>query len=375
MAANMLWLVDKFRDALLREMGDEVELIFQYGSYLTGSTHQYSDLDISYVPAHESTWHAITVMVDDTMVDLYPIHWSRLEKMANFDDISCSLLLENRIVYQRTELAAEYFRNLPARLQALRKADARPAMLRKAQDIFQKTGYQYYLLQQQAALGNQLACLHHGRHILQTILHCLIVCNQAPIDSRKLDQLLALPKLPLNFAATMTRVTKATEPDAILSAYETLMHSTRELLLKEQRDVPRKEMTFAEVFYNAYPELKNDLQHLMLACERQEPFNINLTALYHELMIHMAQVCTGVEYSSFNSLAEYEQDLAGLGFPDLLPYVTAWDFAGLYEQCRIFDQRLQQYLTEHEVALNSFATVDDLKFYLDDIIFKIADGR
>jgi len=60
------------------------------------------------------------------------------------------------------------------------------------------------------------------------------------------------------------------------------------------------------------------------------------------LMIHTAQALTGIEYSDFNCLAEYEQDLVALGFPDLLPYVAARDFAGLHEQCQAFDQRLQQ---------------------------------
>lgn len=73
----------------------------------------------------------------------------------------------------------------------------------------------------------------------------------------------------------------------------------------------------------------------------------------------------GIEYSSFNSLTEYEQDLVALGFPDLLPYVVAGDFAGLYQQCQAFDQCLQQFLTEHSIALNAFVTLDELQQYLD----------
>ena len=365
MAIAMMRINEMLKDALLRDLGDEVELIFRYGSYLNGTTHKYSDLDISYVPVHESTWDSITVLVDDMMIDFYPIHWSRLERMANFDDVSCTVLLKSQIVYQRSETAAERFRALTARLRALQQPDARPAMLRKAQEIFQGIGYQYYLLRQQAALGHQLSCLQHARNILKAILHCLMVCNQACIDTRKLAQVLALPKLPVGLAETVDRVTKATEPGELLSACETLLHTTRDLLLVEQQLVQRSATTFPAVFDAAYPELKGDLQHIMLACERQDMFNLNLMSLYHELMVHMAQAFTGIEYSSFNSLAEYEQDLVALGFPDLLPYVVAGDFAGLYQQCQAFDQRLQQFLTEHSVALNAFATLDDLQKYLE----------
>jgi hypothetical protein len=85
----------------LRDLGEEVELIFRYGSYLQGTTHAYSDLDISYVPAHETTWHSITVIVAEVMIDCYPIQWSRLERMASFDVISGTVLLQNEIVNGR----------------------------------------------------------------------------------------------------------------------------------------------------------------------------------------------------------------------------------------------------------------------------------
>jgi len=191
-----------------------------------------------------------------------------------------------------------------------------------------------------------------------------MVCNQACIDTRKLDQVLALPKLPAEFAAIVAQVTETSDPARLLSACETLLQATRNLLLTEQQTIPRQTASFAAVFDAAYPELKGDIQHLMLACERQDMFNFNLTSLYHELMIHMAQAFTGITYSHFNSLAEYEQNLTALGFPDLLPYVAARDFAELRRQCQVFDLRLQQFLLEHGVALNSFATLDDLQEHL-----------
>ncbi len=358
--------IDVLQTSILRELGDEVELIFRYGSQLKGATHAYSDLDISYVPAHESTWNSITVLVDGVMIDFYPIHWSRLEQMANFDDISGTVLLENQIVYQRDEDVASRFQALPVRLRSLMQTEARPAMLRKAIGIFQNTGYPYYLLRQQAANSHLLSCLHHARQILRIVVHSLVVCNQMCIDSRKLAQVLALPKLPAGFGGMVDRVTKAVTPNETLSACEDLLNTTRALLLDEQRQVLCHEMTFPDVFDSGYPELKGTLQHLMLACERRDLYNFNLMELYHELMFHMTLALTGVEYSAFNSLAEYEQDLVALGFPDLLPYVVAGDLDGLHEQCKAFDQHMQKFLTERSVPLNVFGSVDALERYLKD---------
>ncbi len=351
-------------EALLKRLGDEIELIFRYGSRLKGTAHRYSDLDISYVPAHESTWDSITVMVDDMLCDLYAIHWSKLERMAEFEDPSGTLLHDSRIVYERSEASGVRFRALAARHGDLQRPEARPETLRKAQDLFRTTGYPYYLLRRQAAEGRMLASLQQAKRILDIVLHCLMVCNQTPIDTRSVEPVLALPRLPADLAMTVERLRTAREPGALLSACDTLLDTTRELLLSEQRQVLRRDTTLAEMLEAAYPELKNDLQHILLACERGEASGLSLVSLHHELMIHLAQADTGVEYSSFNSLAEYQQPFAALGFPDLLPYALAGDFAGLHEQCLAFDRHLRRFLAHRSVPLETYATVEELEAHL-----------
>ncbi len=84
MSVDLACIIEVLKEALLRNLGDEVDLIFRYGSHLKGTAHKYSDLDISYMPVHESTQHSITVLLDDLLIDLYPIHWSQLESMAVF---------------------------------------------------------------------------------------------------------------------------------------------------------------------------------------------------------------------------------------------------------------------------------------------------
>jgi hypothetical protein len=75
----------------------------------------------------------------------------------------------------------------------------------------------------------------------------------------------------------------------------------------------------------------------------------------------LAEALTGVEYGSFNSLTEYEQDLAGLGFPVLAPHLAAGDVSALHRRCLAFDQRLRDFLIECSVEPNDLATLDDLQ--------------
>lgn len=360
-------VIDTLQAALLRKFGDEVDLIFQYGSQIKGTTHRYSDVDISWVPVHADTWGSITVMVDATLYDLYPMHWAHLERMADFRDVSSSVLLQNRILYQRNDAAAERFAALADRLRGWQEAAARPEMIRRALEIFQSTGYDYYLLCEQAAAGEVTGSLKAAQAILQRVLHCLAVCNQACIDTRKLEQVLALPSLPAGFAATVDRVVAAMAPQDVLATTGALLATTRAWLLAEQRAVLRADTTYAAVFCAGYPELKRDLQALMLACERRDLFALKgaLLSLLHEMSRGIAQATTGFEATSFNALDDYAQQLAPLGFPDLVAPMRAADFDALHARCLAFDMRLRAFLAERAVTLNDFDTLGELQHFLD----------
>ncbi|MEZ4635547.1 MAG: hypothetical protein R2856_11375 [Caldilineaceae bacterium] len=59
---------------------------------------QSTRIDISYVPTHDTTHSSITVLVDDVLVDLYPIRWSWLTQMADFATVNATILLRAGIV-------------------------------------------------------------------------------------------------------------------------------------------------------------------------------------------------------------------------------------------------------------------------------------
>lgn len=366
MAADLLQITEVLTTALLRELGDEVDLIFRYGSFIRGNTHAYSDLDISYVPVHEETGYHITVTVGDMLCDLYPIRWSQLESMARLENVSSTVLLNYQIVYQRSAAAGERIAQLAEQLQAALQPVARPLMIRKAQEYLQRAGYPYYLLRRQAAADHLLAAVQQAQSIVGIVTHSLAICNQQVVDTRKLDQILALPHLPDNFAAAVAQVTNATTPNELLVGCEELLDATHALLLAAQRQYPNPNVTYASAFGAGYPELKGDLHHILLACERRDTFSLKrvLVSLYQELASAITKAETGVSYGSFNSLADYEQDLMALGFPALLPYVATGDFAELHRQCLAFDRHLRQFLTDRGVTLYDFATVAALRQHL-----------
>jgi hypothetical protein len=364
--AELAQVTDVLSTALLRDLGDEVDLIFRYGSFLKGNTHAYSDLDLSYVPVHETTHHSITVTVGDRLCDLYPIRWSMLERMARFENVSSTVLLHYEIVYQRAPASATRLAQLADQLRTLLAPAARPEMVRKAQAYFQQIGYPYYLLRRQAAAGHQLACIQQAQQIVGIVVHTLAILNQQVVDTRKLEQIVALPLLPADFATMIAWVTNATDPADLCAACDDLLNATHALLLAEQRQCSTPNMTYAGAFGAGYPELKGDLQHILLACERRDLFSLKrvLVSLYQELASAITTAETGISSSGFNSLADDEQDFVARGFPRLLPYLETANFDELHRHCLAFDAQLEKFLLDRGVQLYTFATIDDLRRHL-----------
>jgi hypothetical protein len=352
--------------ALLRDLGDEVDLVFRYGSSVRGTrTHRFSDIDISYVPVHDETSHALTVMVGATMCDLYPIPWSKLERMAALDNPNASILLDARIVHQRTDAAAERFLALGGRLRENLQPAARGRMLTRAHEIFMRTGYAYCLLRMQAERGDRFASLFHARQVVAGVLQAVAVANQRCVDTLRLTDVLGLERLPERFAPLLDAAIGASEPADALDACEALLAAAREFLLAEQREVHRSEPSFADALGGAYPELMGDLQHAVIAAEDEDPWRLTVIPMLHELMVHVAEGRTGIAYSSFNSPPEYEQDLEALGFSDLFSLAAARDFEGIRRVAPAFADRLRSYLADNGAALNAFDTVEELRRFLD----------
>ncbi|MCW5845560.1 MAG: hypothetical protein KIT77_30180, partial [Caldilinea sp.] len=260
----------------------------------------------------------------------------------------------------------ERFAALAGRLRAGLEPSGRRDMVRRALEIFQSSGYDYYLLREQAAAGHAAGTLKSAQAILRTVLHCVAVANQACIDTRKLAQVLALPRLPDGFAVTVERAIAAMAPQAVLDAVDALLATTRALLLAEQRAVLHSAATYVDVFNAGYPELKRDLQAILLACEQADLFAAKgaVLSLLHEMSRGIAQAGTGIEVTNFNALCDYEQELSALGFPALLAPLLARDFDTLAQKCHSFDRRLQAFLCENGVGLNDFATLEELKLFL-----------
>lgn len=346
-----------------QKLGDEIALIVHTGSRLRGTHSAYSDLDLYYVPATEATAHC-TILYTGTPIDFFPVSWHRLEQWANYEQPLTALLTDVQLLYVRSPADRARFEQLQARIATLQLPEQRLFMVNKAIALFKQSGYRYFLLDVECNPADTFAWKREAWKIVETVLHALAVMNQTFYHSdcsKNLHEVLALPKRPAQLAEIMAVIVNAADYGQVKRAIQILLQQTKQILVAEHQTLtPRS--SFAEQFRAYYPEIREQYNKILAACEEQNAQRAlsALLQIQNEVADFLSRTTDGQSATELGAYHDYHATYQALGLPDLLPYVTAQDFVGLRQAVETFDHQIQAIITQHGVALNSIATPDEL---------------
>ena len=346
-----------------QKLGDEIALIVHTGSRLRGTHSAYSDLDLYYVPATKAEAHC-TVLYAGTPIDFFPIPWRRLEQWANYEQPLTALLTDVQLLYVRSPDDRARFAELQARIATLQLPEHRLLMVKKAITLFKQSGYRYFLLAVECKPADTFAWKREAWKIVEMVLHALAVMNQTYYHSdcgKNLHEVLALPKRPAQLAELMAVIVNAADYEEVKRAIQTLLQQTKQVLAAEHQALTPL-TPFAEQFRAYYPEIREQCNKILAACEAQHAQRAlsALLQIQNEVADFLSRTADGQSAAELGAYHDYQATYLALGLPDLLPYVTAQDFVGLQQAVATFDHQIQAIITQHGVALNSIATPDEL---------------
>ncbi|PUU90182.1 hypothetical protein [Halanaerobium sp.] len=99
---------------------DDIAVVVCYGSYITGSAYQKSDLDFFYIPKTNKGYEMnMQFVIDDIGYDFWPLSWERAEQIANFKETITSIIAEGVVVYYNKPADLKRFKSLKERIKEL----------------------------------------------------------------------------------------------------------------------------------------------------------------------------------------------------------------------------------------------------------------
>lgn len=353
--------------AFLERMGAKVDLIFRFGSTVSGKSHESSDIDICWVPSDEGSWESMTVEVGGILIDLFALHWSQLSAMAEFDDARGLLLGHNSILHARDDAARERFLALGERHRALQKPEKRKEMLEKAFSLLQRGAYPLYLIERARESGSLMDALSAASRLTDALAHCAMVACQKAVDTRKEAELASLPGLPEAFISLRRELALCRDPGRMAELGRSLMDQIRAFLICEQAALCREEPDFIRnAGSGGCAEEANALRHIAHSASGADTaafIRDAATALW-EVRCHVGQGVSGRWFHDFNALSELTKDIPGLNLSGLQKAVEERDVMSAAAEAGEAEKALKALYAERGAPTNCFADDKELSRWI-----------
>lgn len=146
--SDVFAIADILVEHAVQTYGDEIAIIAYYGSYAKGTASPTSDLDIFYIPEPgKARALSSQFVIEGRPYDFWPVSWALAEEIADATTtrpwvLAASLLIDAKVLYQRSTADLERFRALQARTEALTEPPQRRKMIKQALVEFQQTLFQ-----------------------------------------------------------------------------------------------------------------------------------------------------------------------------------------------------------------------------------------
>jgi len=108
-------------DNAVGKYGQDIDIIACYGSYARDEARDDSDLDVFYIPANgESPPVGRTFLIDEILIDFWPIKWRTMEAFATGDvrgwTFAPALVHHSKILYSRSDEQTHHLNGLKQKI-------------------------------------------------------------------------------------------------------------------------------------------------------------------------------------------------------------------------------------------------------------------
>ena len=332
-----------------KDYKEDVAVVVVMGSYIYNETHSRSDLDMYFVPNTKRGQNLGKVFIIDGIgFDFWPISWERLERIANHEERTTSIVTEGQIIYYGSEKDLARFNQLKAK--GLNTKD-RKKFIEKAKAQFQKTYQSYFKLLLDQRLSD---ARKHAMEIVFSITYAIALLNGTTIKrgrGKLKKEILNMDLVPKDFSSLYDTVFISKDIAAIKNSYGELMVNMRNLLEEEEKK-EQKILSFKDQLEGYYEELINFYNKIHRACEIEDIY----TALF-----------AAVEINQEIEAAFSGTDVSPETLPDI---VGAFDPDNLEEFLQIVTEhqsRLFNLLKENNVPIQVFNDFIELKEHIDSL--------
>lgn len=337
-------LIEKIK----KDYPKDISLVHVHGSYIYNDTHNLSDLDLYFVPKTERGYNlGTTFILNGIGCDYWALSWERLERIANHEEKTSSIITEGKILYYNSDEDLARFNLLKEKASNINNKEY---FLNNASEKI-KDVYKIFF-----AIKNCSNISEIRKHLIEFIyiisfvlaeLNCITIKR-----GRKYlkQEILAMPIIPKNFSELYDNLFLSSDINKLKEIIDELIIDISKLIENQQKDINSK-IQFNQAFNGWYEEMIQSYNKIYHACE--------IGDIYTPL------------FASVEFTAEIEELFSKIGISPVLPdIVGAYDPNNLNKIAKTAKKHQEQFvqlLIDNGIQIKTFNDFKELGIYLNTL--------
>jgi len=366
---NLLKIVDFISEKIKKDYCDDIAIAAYYGSYVTGTFNEKSDIDIFFIPKTDRGWEmGDCFLLRDIGIDIFPISWERVGRISEFDKSIVSVIADCKVFFSSSSIDLAKFQAFQEKIQNYLLPENKLSLLKKATDKFQKAFKLIYRMEKTTD-KNDSSFIKYVYDFLTILFEVYALINQRYFKSgwgKNLKELFNFDKLPDGFENIIKNILELKDKQKTITLCKSLIEDTEEILKEETKQFfkPKKA---EEVFSGYYEEIKSTFNKINVACDNDD-YELAFFAASN-LQIEMTKLM-GLQATSFwdppaFDYSSLEVFSAAQKLPDILSYLDSNNLKELREAVSELENIFVSYLKQNGITLKKFESIESYQQYLE----------
>ena len=330
-------LIEKIK----KDYDGDVSLVHVHGSYFYNDTHDFSDLDIFFVPKTIRGLNlSQTFILNGIGFDYFALSWERLKRIANHDELFVSLITGGEVLYYHSQEDLDRFNKLKEKAGS---AVSRERLVDKGKEIMKEIHKEYFSI----ISSNDMTKIRKTViNIISNAAFLLSQINSTPINRGRRhlkNEIMSMKIIPEDFENIYEKLFTETDIREIRELLFTFICNMEKLLPVKIHG------TIYDNFKGFYEEMVQKYNQIYNACDTGDIYtplyaSVELTREIEELLER--------SNSSFN-------------LPDIVGSYDPVNLGKIKETAKKHQEEFVKVLEQNGVRIMSFNGMDEFREFLE----------
>ncbi|MHA1551257.1 MAG: nucleotidyltransferase domain-containing protein [Candidatus Heimdallarchaeaceae archaeon] len=372
-------LITYFKEKLLEEYKEHIDLIVVYGSYARGTFNEFSDVDVFVLVDTEKRYSGITSLpwnfrYKNIGVDCWESIWSQQEENIESAKTSYFLYplagkLDCDIIYYRDEVTLAKFRDLQEEARKIIVDEKENVKLVEKQYKISDGVHNILKAQNEDDLLSARMSIWHVVFHMITALARLNNTYYIHNWGKNLREAYSMKFLPKAFESRVNFLVQTDNLSEALKVIIELDEEIKSMITDKTREIlnPEKEEIIVNEEHIGIVEYLNKMRS---SCKNRDLLSLSYEA--SELQLMVAEMIAFLEGSierrrHYVPFSITMKDFIAQDLPDFSSIVTRGDFDEMVSAIEIFEEKIDLYLKDKSTVQN-ISNIDELKAIIESKI-------